>query len=344
MPPLLCQGETAESVNRSMTTKLLEEDEGVEEMKFSQVLRKIPNSKNYFIYSETDELCHAAPAEQQRDPDLKLCEIAITKPLTSLRLYKMPNGGLPIDDLSMTSSTFNWWEFGRHLLEGLSLLIVHGIVHGDLHSHNILIDDYNVPRIIDWGQSYRIQWATDNQLDKMVYWRRLRFRGSDNDFKYMQHAPEYYLFTAAKLGYNMDIVINELIESPRRRKYGLDLQQLLGVGEEDLRAQMQQFMTSSIYFRRAKEGGGIRFMRSQGLYKNDAWSVGYYLTSRLANVDRYYNLLSEPMYADKKAKMLEALRGLCHFNPLRRLTAMQALAIWDGPNNKVVARYGRDWI
>jgi serine/threonine protein kinase len=343
-PPLLCEGEKAGgAADAGKTSKLLDREEGIEELKFAAVLRKIPNSRNYFIYSDSEQLCRPAPESEQKEEDMLMCDIIYEQPLNKLYMYKMPNGGSTIHDIRISLDTFDWWSFGRHLLEGLSLLIVHGIVHGDLHSGNILIDDYKVPRLIDWGHSYRIQWATDSQMEKLIY--KLRLDGTDNDFRLTQYPPEYYLFTAAKKGVDLDSVVEKLITHSKRRKLSLDMSQLLGTTEDDIRGQITQFMTSSIFFRKAGGDGGVKFMRNQGLYKQDPWSLGFFLITRLAYVDRYYGILSQPQYAGgKKEKMMATLRGLCNFNPLRRLTAIQALALWDGPNNKVVQRYGSGWI
>lgn len=342
MPPLLCEGETKTSDDNKVSKLLLDKD-AEEELKIATVLRRIPFSKNYFIYPEVDTACKPAPLEEQREPDLSLCDLVDKKAWSSMRIFKMPNGGLTLQGSEDLPSSFDWWAYGKHLLEGLTLLIVHGVVHGDLHDQNMLIDDYYVPRIIDFGQSYRIQWASDQQLSHIIYYPHLRLTGADNDLKYVQLPPEYLLFSGEKLDYDRDMVINAILDSRKRSVLNRALLQLFGLGREDLKEQMLEFEASSVFFKAAKTGGGIKWLRSQGLYKHDAWSIGYYFATRYSQVDRQYGILSQPKYATKKEGMLAAIRGLCNLNPLKRLTAPQALALWDGPNNAILQRFAKGW-
>lgn len=342
MPPLLCDGEK-KVANTDSVSKLLLDTDAVEELKIAKVLRRIPFSKHYFIYPETDSLCKPAPLDEQVEADLPLCEIAEKNPWSSLRLFKMRNGGITLYDIRELPANFDWWAFGKRLLEGLTLLICHGIVHGDLHDQNILIDDYFVPRIIDFGQSYRIQWASDQQLSHIIYYKHLRLSGADNDLKYVQLPPEYILFSGEKLDYDRDMVIDAILDSRKRSVINRALYQLFGLEREDLRGQMQEFEDTSIFFKTAKTGGGIKWLKSQGLYKHDAWSIGYYLATRYSQMDRQYGILSQPQYTTKKASMLAAIKGLCNLNPLKRLTAPQALALWDGPDNQILRRFAKGW-
>jgi serine/threonine protein kinase len=60
-----------------------------------------------------------------------------------------------------------------HIIKAIELLHKHHIIHGDLYSHNIVIADDNLPRLIDFGNSVYDapdEWVDDEKLfAELVY-------------------------------------------------------------------------------------------------------------------------------------------------------------------------------
>lgn len=340
-PPLLCKGQSKLSEKDiKKTAKILEEVDADHELAIARELRKIPMSKNYFIYSDQKEACK--PADENRQVDNKgqlrtdykeSCQGILKHGLLSFyRMYTMPYGGKVASELTKADN-FNYWEFGKHLLEGFSLLLVHGIVHMDFHASNVLIDDYMVPRIIDWGKATQgpfAQWEELSEITSRTF-----------DPRYKQEPPEQLLFVAAYKGRpTIDTAIDELFIA--RRSIAYELQPLTGIDTRIMREQLEDFRQKTMFLER--ELSWMKWWKAHW-HVYDTWGVGVVLLHILYElVKEKPDLLNRPEYADKQDKIKSTLRGLCDFNCFDRLNAIQALAKWDGPNNHIVRRFGAKWL
>ncbi|EFJ25814.1 hypothetical protein SELMODRAFT_98943, partial [Selaginella moellendorffii] len=58
-----------------------------------------------------------------------------------------------------SSCSWSWWkrklEIFMELVIGLSVCHQRGIYHGDLKGKNVLVDEFMVPKLIDFGFSFR---------------------------------------------------------------------------------------------------------------------------------------------------------------------------------------------
>jgi hypothetical protein len=340
-PPLLCKGQSrVPEKDLKKPAKILDPDDADHELAIARELRKIPMSKNYFVYADQKEACEPAAESRQVDENGKLrtdykerCQRILKHGLlTYHRMYTMPYGGKEASQV-ITADNFNYWEFGKHLLEGFSLLLVHGLVHMDFHGGNVLLDDYMVPRIIDWGKATQgpfAQWEELSEITKRTF-----------DPKYRQEPPEQLLFVAAYKGYpSIDTAIDELFIG--RREIGYELQSLTGIDTRIMREQLEDFRLNTMYLER--ELNWMKWWKAHwDVY--DTWSVGVVLLHILYElVVKKPGFLDRREYADKKEKIKSTLRGLCDFNCFDRLNAVQALAKWDSPNNHIVRRFGTKWL
>lgn len=345
-PPLLSVGEKQlKPEDRKLTAKLMSVDIGEREAGIGDLLSKIPFTKNYFVYTTSKQASTPAPASAQHEPDLALCEKTLEEALDRLKLYKMPYGGTTLYETNLKVNEFNLWEFGKHLLEALTILITHGIVHTDLHSKNILIDEHYVPRIIDWGVSMVMHNVNDEEIKSLVDPSSDRLINPQNSYiSQSWMPPEIILFIAEKNNYNRSEIIEAIIKNSNRKVIGRALNYLFDITDDDLIQQLEEFQKTSSFFAFAKNDGALAWYKSQGQYKYDSWGIGIYIVKIIRQLGAYSNILSQPRYRQKKAGMLAALRGLCSFNPKTRINPVKALSMWDSPDNKIIKRFGAGWI
>ncbi len=340
-PPLLCKGQTKlKEKDLTKPAKILNEDDANHELAIARELRKIPMSKNYFIYSDQKEACHLSPENKQVDSDgtlrtdyKKSCQRVLKyASLDYYRMYTMPYGGRSYEHVEFDSN-FNYWEFGKHLLEGMSLLLVHGIVHMDLHGENILIDDYMVPRIIDWGKATQGPFATTEELSEITH--------RPFDLRYKQEPPEVPLFVAAyRKSPPIDTAIDQIFIAKRDTVY--ELQYLTGLDPRIMKEQLEEFRRHTMYLER--DLNYVKWWRHHWP-KYDIWGAGVVLLRILRQlVKEVPEFLNRREYAETKDKMKASIRGMCNFNCFDRLNAIQALAKWDGPTNHIVRRFGAKWL
>lgn len=344
-PPLLCKGQSRlTEKERYKAAKVLEPDDAKHEIAIANELRKIPMSKNYFVYSDKKSACEPAPLTKQLNANGKIrselldpaeCKSIIRSgDLSYYKMYTMPFGGVSYEK-KLGYTNFNYWEFGKHLLEGLSLLLVHGIVHMDLHSNNVLMDDYMVPRIIDWGTATQGPFATWDELSIIT---RRRFA-----LRYTQEPPEVPLFVAAYNGRpSIDSAIDLMFEENDRKFIITSLQLITNLDPRMMKEQLNTFRNKTLYLER-----DINYMKwwKAHWHTYDTWSLGVILLKVLRELmNQTPRLLDKPEYSDKKQNIKETLRGMCDFNCFERMNAVQALAKWDSPNNPIVRRFGSKWL
>lgn len=335
MPPLLCKGESQSEQKKSLVTKIAPKTEIISEIEIAKVLRTIPLSTNYFIYSIDDEPCTPAPESQQRTSsgkqrtDLFACNKLQSKgTLSYFYMYRMPYGGVGIKS---NEARFNYWRLGKHLLEGLSLLLVSGIVHNDLHSGNIVIDEAQVPRIFDWGLANFGPNASKEDLESLM----------DQPFavRFRQQPPELHLFVQAYERGSIDEAIDRIIMG--RQATVSWIQDILGVDREMIREQFDTFRRDTLYLEKQLD---FRAYWKTHWPKTDSWSLGVILVKIAYDLNKRQTMFEKPFYIDKKDKIINCLRGMCNFNCFDRMNAVQALAVWDSPNNPIILKYGQKWL
>jgi serine/threonine protein kinase len=340
MPPLLCKGKRRLPEQNNLISKIVpKEDDIISEIEIAKVLRTIPFSRNYFLYSIDNVPCELAPESQQLGEngrprkDIFACDKLQSKgTLSYFRMYRMPYGG-KTKFIYNNVASLNYWQLGKHLLEGLSLLLVSGVVHLDLHSSNIVIDEAKVPRIIDWGFANQGPNASKDDLDAIL---NLPFATT-----YYQQPPEFPLFIQAHDGGSIDNAMAAILVG-RKKTTGM-IQQLLGVDGEIIIEQFESFRHQTLYLE--KRPDFTAWWKSHW-HTYDSWSLGNILLRLGYELNAYTKppLFNQPFYADKKDKIINTLRGMCNFNCFDRMNAVQALAAWDSPNNPIIIRFGRKWL
>lgn len=335
MPPLLCKGEKSSQQQTKLIAKIVPKSEDIiSEIEIAKVLRTIPFSRNYFLYSIDNAPCTPAPESQQLDEtnkrrtDIFKCAALEEKgKLSYFRMIRMPYGGVKI-----YRARFDYWRLGKHLLEGLSLLLVSGVVHTDLHRGNIAVDEAQVPRILDWGLANQGPNASKEDLAAIL--------SQPFSVRYKQQPPELQLFIQAYHGGSIDEAIAALLVG--RQETASKIQDLLGVDREIIIQQFDTFRQKTLYLEKQLD---FKAWWKAHWHTYDSWGLGVILLFIGYDLNNRTNpIFNRPEYADKKDKIISALRGMCNFNCFDRMNAVQALATWDSPNNPIITKYGRKWL
>lgn len=171
LPPLKCKGDerpVGKVVSKLLTTKNAEDEfnEAKEIQSILQTSLSLDTYNRYFIFPE--KLCEADELTQE---DLinfeKKCKNLtkqgfatdnINANLDSVRIIELTNGGTDLSkSIKGMKKNDDIIQYNKALIELLENAIVPmnqlGILHFDLKSANVLMDDTSQLRIIDWGLS-----------------------------------------------------------------------------------------------------------------------------------------------------------------------------------------------
>ena len=325
-PPLKCRSKSRpkgilikKHSNERMISKLMITEEAEVEWAISEKIRKIPLWKNYFAVSET--ICHLDP--KQTEPDLKTkCEVIKNIAPEQLRALQMPFAGKPIYNHRIPGN-FNLIAFMTHILEAGSLLLLGNIIHFDLHPGNILIDNHEIPRIID----FNLSMVSDISIPES----QLSYRYSHN-FHLSQQPPDY----TALIGINQHKEIGKITRNIDEKKIIKDMKVLLGIPRDTVINEILRISNKNSIISQ----GDIAEWFYRYWTKIDSWAFGTYfvgmltvhsITPQIANAFRKY------------PKIKRVLRGLCEIDPEKRWDCMQAL-YYLNPDSVIIKRYGQKWL
>ena len=312
--------------NEPLIGKLALKTQALVEVKQSNILKIIPNAKDYFTIIEY--ACDLAPRKSQKEADMDKCGILEEKPYDKFIQLLMPYNGKSLASLKKAIDTrvIHFYEFGRHLLEAGTLLLTHGIIHYDFHTGNVLVKNPDRPIIIDFGLSWQEHTLNKKIADKHA--------AAGYDPKYGQYSPELSLPEAAVEG----LKLNNTLYSDIIEKKGVHalLEKLYGIPSQKAVEGLAEFVADS---KSLEKGDWLAFYKTYWP-KFDPWAIGRILL-------RIYSLIvyDRTFKDDARAYMYKtALAGLLEANPRRRLNAAQALRIWDPSNSLLKTDSVRKWL
>jgi serine/threonine protein kinase len=320
-PPLECKDATKQIAldEDEQITKLILTESAKLEYSIGTSIRQIPLWKNYFIVSES--ICEPAPI--QKDKDLSKCPILQDHPLKDFRILTMPYGGLPLSVYRINLSSFNFMEFVIHFIEAGAILNIFGIVHRDIHQGNILVDDEQVPRLIDFNLAIPVKSEVTSSKLRHKY-----------DYVLGQEPPDSTLVNAVMLGFNYQRVIDSIVEKkPILKK----VRNILGATVNEQLESLEKFY---------RESKAVKAGNQVGWFNNywrtiDSWAVGVNIVDLISKL----SLWPEFSYTIKKIspKLFPVLRKLCDVNPKKRIDCVQALN-YLAPNSFIIRKYGKPWL
>lgn len=354
-PPLLCKNGLKKNAN--MIGKVTTIQEMKQELEISKRVRSFPLAKNYFVVAEP-ESCELLPAEKQKDPGILTCleshpefhqykdTMGEMFPPFKVRQIFQPFGGdkevhqyvhnLKAGRIQIPSS--NYFKIIEHLLEAGSVLLLIRMCHYDLHPANLLVDKKNVIRIIDFGLSFNpdsIDKDTVKKREKPLLFRSENSLEPVHDAVLNMEPPELALTSAKQMEIPMSEAIPKLVKG---RTIFRMMETYLGRSLNTSAQELQSFVKTSKSFQ-TEDNVTLWKTYWPGF---DAWAIGCICLDFLSSFLYNKNFI-EGSYRQQKPFITNAIRGLLHPNPKKRLDCLEALAVLN-PNSTFVERFGRDWL
>jgi serine/threonine protein kinase len=322
--PLRCKPNTIDSLSDDIKlsdsiSKVIDITDAELEFIISKIIHKIPLYRNYFAVSESICELHS----KQTDKNIKRC-IHDKTSYSDMRILNMPYAGVTLSTKSFDLSRFNFMEFIIHFISAGALLNLFGIVHRDLHNDNILVDEHNIPRIIDFNLSIFIR----NQ--------NLDINDIQHKYEYdiSQEPPDSTLVNAISRGNQPNKVLNDVIFKKSIIK---KINSLLGISKESMFQDLQQFYYKS---KSVKSGDLLKWFHTY--YRViDSWAVGINIVLLIHKLLLWSKF--RPTYNKYKTKLIPLLKKLCSVNPLDRVDCVQALYYLD-PNHFIIRKYASQWL
>ena len=331
-PPLKCKGKPRKPTNvvTRRVGKLTTDFDAYWESRITEYLKRNPLAPNYFIL--IDESCQPDTRDAQKEEsELDKCSVVRKKRITDFKQITMAFGGKALSQSTFRSDRFDLFAFMKHLLEAGSLLLLSGVVHTDLHNGNIVLDEYQVPRFIDFGMA---------MIPKDLKEDLIPFIAHQPDFIFTQEPPEVSLLWATYANVADEDTAHEIITQKKIFKI---IQAVTGVTLEESETELEIFQNRS---KSLQDNDPLAFFQTYWP-QYDAWSIGTVLVS-LVRGFMYSNGFSEnKSYAKHKVVFEKVLKGLTEVNPVRRMDAIEALSVLcgDDPSESfVLENYAGDWL
>ena len=281
------------------------------ELAAALVLRDAKDAAKYVVIPESTT-CIPKPRSHQKDRDIEACEFIEDKPLEESIQLIMPWGGYSLNRINLDYRRFNLYRFIEEILAAGTFLILHEMCHFDIGGHNILFDDSNTPRFIDFGFGFQASKLTQDDLPE--YWRKM---SAEHDTE----TPEITLV----LGMDEGQSVSSLVKDMERSKPAVQrLASLCDVLPSEWAADLLEWSRKSKSFQQQD------WLSCWKLYWPgfDAWAIGTVILEILELQMMAPGFTLTPQWLSRGSDVKALLRGLCHANPVQRLDAAEALSMW----------------
>ncbi len=299
--------------------KLLSTSEAEYEFEISKKILRLPLNKNYYIVSES--ICE--PSSVQADKTIGQCEVLNYNTLSQTRILRSVYGGTTLSMYKIKLSEFSFYDTFKHMLEGVSIMTLNGLIHRDIHLGNILMDNKGVPRLIDFN---------------LCLSRKDNITTADLVHKYnaslFQQSPDYTLINGIVNGRNPQNTIKSVIMNKNLLK---SVQGILGISLQNMYESLENFYDNS----EIMQTGDIVNWFNTYWTKVDSWSVGLIMIFFLKQLILYPSFQQEWKKISKN--YLPIIKKLCEINPKKRVDCIQALAKLD-PQNYIIQKYAINWL
>lgn len=306
------------------------------EVAFARYFRNVPDAKKYLWLPHIDTYCTPAPVNEQKDRDsiIKCKKKAEQEDRVfdyeEMRHFEMDYGGIPLAEVAnKLPQDFDFFKYMRQVLEIGAFLVLHGVVHNDLHSDNVLMDKSYTPRLIDYGRSY-IMASFDRKRQGEL---KARFGAG-----YNQIPPEMNMIDGEDLGHSLNYMIGEFQKKNKvMNKY---VEQLLGVPRSRQLLELKTFWTSSVA---VQKQDWVTFYK---LYWPvvDSWAIGAMIMKIYGQMILSRSFTDSAAWKEREASFKMILRGLLRASPRNRLDCMEALFLYDPTNELVTSAAGVAWL
>lgn len=316
-PPLLCKKALNGKGHR--VGKIQPKDEAAHEYSMSLKLQEIEGHARYFVPIEA--MCDVKPKEKQTDPDLKDCLPIQGEKYSKLSQLVMPFGGKPLYSVPKRVANLDYFRFGQHLLEAGTLLLTKRIVHGDLHTKNVLMDSTREGRMIDFGLAWSpdmLTLANTQLLDRMF------------NPAISQEPPEVSVWQGLLDG----MTLNQTLARIQDQKTGILLcSKMYSQSMQSLMNYLRRFVETSWCFQQNNRYAFYKLYWS----KIDAWGLGNMLLALFVEMamDPAFERLED--FQRRMPTVLKVCKGLMMMDAGLRWDAAEALRVWE-PSSTVLQR------
>jgi serine/threonine protein kinase len=321
-PALECKNKPKKQLEESdfpPLSKLILKDAAEHEYAISKVISQIPLWKNYFVVSES--ICE--PSQKQKDKELYDCPVLDDYKLSDFKILTMPYGGIPLNAYRINIKNFEFMDFIIHFIESTALLTLFGIVHRDIHQGNVLVDENQVPRIIDFNLAIPVQSTITERKLKHTY-----------NIVTAQEPPDSTLVNAIRLGHSGQRVIDSIVDKkPIMRK----IRNILGVSAEQQRLSLEHFYNES---KSVKAGDSVKWFNSYWR-TIDSWAVGVNIIDLISKLSLWPEFSSTLRKSNQI--LYPVLKKMCEVNPAKRIDCVQALNYLK-PSSFIIRKYSKAWI
>lgn len=284
-------------------------EDATAELGLGREIMRLPMAKAYFAVP----IAICRPELPIRDPEVASCKLlADSTDTEKLSMLAMPTAGQQLLRWSMNKRLLadQYMRIFIHLLEGMIIYHSAGIVHNDIHMGNILLDDRNVARYIDFGLAFRLKeiktWS-DSGIGRT-------FRP-----KYIWQAPEIH---AMRMSFNGIALQNGLDKLQEINPEYVQLEKQYPTRPTALAA-----MKSVIY---QFDGNDVALIKQYGK-QFDAWRIGLCMWMLWQDLLIWSEFRSTILWQNRDS-VRRVLGGLTEFDPARRWSPAQALAVLDPMN------------
>jgi len=333
-PPLLCRGAKKPRAGwgSSKLGKMTEVSDIKNEINAAKALSKLPDVKKYCILPEINTLCNIAPISSQKEKDIEKCDALNKYSAEDIMQYELEYGGKTLKtrlETTELSTQFPFFEFMGQLLEIGAFLALHGYIHNDMHSSNIVMKKDLHPRLIDFGRSYMYNNINSREIEEIsgVYYNPALG----------QIPPEITAHHGVNEGVSLDTILTDLDAKKSGLMYA---ERVLGISRKEQLAEFKEFWLSSLS---VQKGDWVQFYK---LYWPvvDSWAVGHNLVGILRRLVISKQFTDSKDWIQKQGVVKTILKGLLHASPKKRLDSIEALALYDPMNALVSSSSGKDWL
>jgi hypothetical protein len=290
-------------------------DDAAEELKVGKAIMALPLATAYFALPSEE----CKPEMPVQDTEASSCRVTTEAgAFTQFSMLLMPSGGQPLLKFgaNLERLATNYLRVFVHLLEGGIIYQNAGYVHNDIHMGNVLVDDKNVARYIDFGLAF--------QLKDVKVWEDANL-GTRFKPKYMMQPPEIHCWRMMLGGLRLADGVKELKDM--NSEYGR-LEHQFPQRAQCLAAMMDLFKTHPAV--RSKDGGA--FVQEFGK-RFDSWRLGFCMWLLWDDLLQWAPFMQSSVYG-KRDLVRSVLGGLTDFDPRQRMTFAAALTVLD-PGNRL---------
>lgn len=338
-PPLLCKGRVRRWKRKDRVGKLVRGDseDAASEAEAGLYFKTMEGADKYVLTPDINTFCKPKPMNQQeesKDSFEKCNETGLISRdgYSSLIHYEMDWGGEPMykymNKVLNNPKTVPFLNIMQQLLEIGAYLNLSGVIHNDLHSSNLLVNDKGHIRAIDFGRSFFANGITYNKMEALL---------ANYAPEFSQVPPE----SSTQDGIEEGIRFSRILDDLRTKKMVfLRAERILGMSRNAQIAEFRSFWQTS---KSVEKRDWVKFWKLNWI-TIDSWSIGailleflYYLYFRREFTER----------ADWRAKQTltrTVLRGMLRASPRERLDCVEALALYDPANDLVTSAKGQKWL